>query len=101
MPSLTKTALATAVLVSAAQAGSIKDIDHVVLFMQENRAFNHYFGTMAGIRGFADPNVQVNDGTPVFYQNTGNLSTKTTDLLPWYLNYLGGTWDEATQCMEA
>lgn len=33
--------LATA---SAAAAGSIKDVEHVVLFMQENRAFDHYFG---------------------------------------------------------
>lgn len=38
-------------------ADSLKDIEHVVLFMQVNRAFDHYFGTMAGVRGFADPNV--------------------------------------------
>ena len=35
----------------------LKNIQHVVLFMQENRAFDHYFGTMAGVRGFQDPNV--------------------------------------------
>lgn len=30
---------------------------------------NQYFGTMAGIRGFNDPNVQVNpDGLPVWFQ---------------------------------
>ena len=34
---------------------SFKDIKHVVLLMQENRSFDHYFGTMAGIRGFGDP----------------------------------------------
>ncbi len=34
-------AVATATL---AVAGSIKDVEHIVLFMQENRAFNHYFG---------------------------------------------------------
>lgn len=32
--------LATA---SVAAAGSIKDVEHIVLFMQENRAFDHYF----------------------------------------------------------
>lgn len=101
MPSLTKTALAVGAIASAVHAGSIKDIEHVVLFMQENRAFDHYFGSMAGVRGFKDPNVQVNDGKPVWYQGTGNLSTKATDLLPWYLNYLGGDWKESTQCMEA
>ncbi|KAL1988863.1 hypothetical protein VTN96DRAFT_6852 [Rasamsonia emersonii] len=56
-------------LATAASAGSLKDIKHVVLFMQENRAFDHYFGTMAGVRGFADPNVQVNpDGHSTFQQ---------------------------------
>jgi phospholipase C len=35
--------------------GSIRDIKHVVVFMQENRSFDHYFGTLAGVRGFADP----------------------------------------------
>ena len=35
--------------------GSLKDIQHVVLLMQENRSFDHYFGTLAGVRGFDDP----------------------------------------------
>ena len=34
--------------VAAVSAGSLTDIKHVVLFMQENRAFDHYFGTMPG-----------------------------------------------------
>ncbi|MFF7245612.1 phosphocholine-specific phospholipase C [Embleya sp. NPDC008237] len=34
--------------------GSIKDVRHVVILMQENRSFDHYFGTLAGVRGFAD-----------------------------------------------
>lgn len=29
------------------------------------------------------------------------LSNETDYLLPWYLNYLGGNWSEATQCMVA
>lgn len=83
--------------------GSLKDINHVVLFMQENRAFDHYFGTMAGIRGFSDPNVQVNpNGRSVWYQDVDSSLSNTTDyLLPWYLNYLGGNWTEATQCLVA
>lgn len=35
-------------------AGTIADVAHVVIFMQENRGFDHYFGAMAGVRGFAD-----------------------------------------------
>ena len=39
-----------------ASAISLRDIKHVVVLMQENRSFDHYFGTMAGVRGFDDPN---------------------------------------------
>jgi len=35
----------------------ISEIQHVVVLMQENRSFDHYFGTMPGVRGFADPSV--------------------------------------------
>ncbi|GAB7351733.1 hypothetical protein MBLNU459_g2318t1 [Dothideomycetes sp. NU459] len=58
---------------------------------------------MAGVRGFKDPNVQVNAGNrSVFYQNVNSTMSNTTDyLLPWYLNYLGGNWSEATQCLVA
>ncbi|TVY24206.1 Non-hemolytic phospholipase C [Lachnellula hyalina] len=89
-------------LAGAAIAGSIADIEHVVLFMQENRAFDHYFGTMAGVRGFSDPNVQVNSGKAVWQQDVNsNLTTSASYLLPWYLNYQGGDFLEATQCMVA
>ncbi|WP_374574262.1 phosphocholine-specific phospholipase C [Phenylobacterium sp.] len=36
------------------RAGTIKDVEHVVIFMQENRSFDHYFGSMNGVRGFGD-----------------------------------------------
>ncbi len=34
--------------------GTIMDVEHVVILMQENRSFDHYFGTLAGVRGFGD-----------------------------------------------
>lgn len=34
--------------------GTIQDVQHVVILMQENRSFDHYFGTMNGVRGFGD-----------------------------------------------
>ena len=34
--------------------GTINDVEHVVILMQENRSFDHYFGTLAGVRGFGD-----------------------------------------------
>jgi phospholipase C len=39
---------------AAVRTGTIKDVGHVVIFMQENRGFDHYFGAMNGVRGFAD-----------------------------------------------
>ncbi len=38
-------------------SASLSDIQHVVILMQENRAFDHYFGTLSGVRGFSDPHV--------------------------------------------
>jgi phospholipase C len=38
-----------------AAGSSLNDIEHVVILMQENRSFDHYFGTMSGVRGFSDP----------------------------------------------
>ncbi|MDZ5645725.1 phosphocholine-specific phospholipase C [Nitrospirillum sp. BR 11828] len=37
-----------------AGSGSLADIRHVVILMQENRSFDHYFGTLRGVRGFHD-----------------------------------------------
>ena len=37
--------------------------------MQENRSFDHYFGTMAGVRGFDDAAaLRLSDGRSVFHQ---------------------------------
>jgi phospholipase C len=48
-------ALAKAAAIDAdVRTGTIKDVEHVVILMQENRSFDHYFGTMAGVRGFGD-----------------------------------------------
>ena len=37
------------------RTGTIQDVEHIVILMQENRSFDHYFGTLNGVRGFADP----------------------------------------------
>eukprot|EP01035_Chromulina_nebulosa_P046953 gene46953-63615_t len=36
------------------KTGTIMDVEHVVILMQENRSFDHYFGTLMGVRGFGD-----------------------------------------------
>lgn len=64
---------------------SLTDIKHVVLLMQENRSFDHYFGTMAGVRGFEDPAAMtLSTGKSVFYQpDPQNLNGY---LLPFHLD---------------
>ncbi|MGI5238245.1 phosphocholine-specific phospholipase C [Dactylosporangium sp. CA-139066] len=52
--------------------GSIEDVEHVIFLMQENRSFDHYFGTMRGVRGYADPHpVRLPSGKSVFHQPGG------------------------------
>jgi phospholipase C len=41
-------------LAAPRRPGRLTDIEHVVFVMQENRSFDHYFGTYPGVRGFAD-----------------------------------------------
>ncbi len=36
------------------RTGTLRDVEHVVILMQENRSFDHYFGTLPGVRGFSD-----------------------------------------------
>ena len=38
----------------ASRTGSLQDVEHIVILMQENRSFDHYYGTMRGVRGFGD-----------------------------------------------
>ncbi|KAF1004459.1 MAG: Non-hemolytic phospholipase C [Luteibacter sp.] len=40
---------------AARRTGTLADIEHVVILMQENRSFDHYFGSLRGVRGFGDP----------------------------------------------
>lgn len=66
-------ALARAVAAPARhRSGTIADVEHVVILMQENRSFDHYFGTLNGVRGFADPRaLMLPDGEPVWSQPDG------------------------------
>ncbi|HWD27272.1 MAG TPA: phospholipase C, phosphocholine-specific [Rhizomicrobium sp.] len=51
------------------RTGTIEDVEHVVIFMQENRSFDHYFGSLRGVRGFDDPRaIALPGGKPVWQQ---------------------------------
>jgi phospholipase C len=74
---------------AAVDSGTIRDVKHVVILMQENRSFDHYFGTLRGVRGFGDRHpIPLASGKPVWYQSDGekeippfHLNTKTTSAL--------------------
>ena len=59
----------------------LTDIEHVVILIQENRSFDHYFGSYRGVRGFSDQ-------SPAFQQrypaNTTNPPAGV--LLPFHLD---------------
>ena len=53
--------------------GTIADVKHVVVFMKENRSFDHYFGTLHGVHGFNDRNIMMmSNGNSVLYQPSGS-----------------------------
>ncbi len=37
------------------RTGTLEDVEHIVFLMKENRSFDHYFGSLRGVRGFGDP----------------------------------------------
>ncbi|MFE5188965.1 phosphocholine-specific phospholipase C [Streptomyces sp. NPDC056628] len=62
------------------RTGSLEDVEHIVVLMQENRSFDHYFGTLRGVRGFGDPRpVRRDDGKPIWHQSDG-----VKDVLPFH-----------------
>ena len=51
------------------KTGTINDVEHIVILMQENNSFDEVFGTLRGVRGFSDPRaVKQKNGNPVFLQ---------------------------------
>jgi phospholipase C len=66
-------------------SGTIADVKHVVILMQENRSFDHYFGTLSGVRGFGDKQaLAYQNGTSVFRQ-PDPARTDLGHLLPYNL----------------
>ncbi|MEV6289703.1 phosphocholine-specific phospholipase C [Streptomyces sp. NPDC051896] len=61
------------------RTGTVQDVEHIVVLMQENRSFDHYFGTLRGVRGFGDPRSVTQNGRSVWKQSDG-----TKDILPFH-----------------
>src|SRR5215475_16121904 len=78
---------------------SINDVEHIVILMQENRPFDHHFGTLRGVRGFADPravkiNFPLQSGeivkASVFLQPAGAANIAAGFSVPANFGTLGG-----------
>jgi phospholipase C len=83
---------------STTGTGTITDVRHVVILMQENRSFDHYFGMLQGVRGFADrAGVTLAGGYSVFDQPNG-----ASRQYPWAFNttssMFGQSSEVVTQC---
>src|SRR5258708_7227465 len=51
--------------------GDLRDIKHIVVLMQENRSFDHYYGSMSGVIGFGDRStIQLPGGYSVWQHPT-------------------------------
>lgn len=94
LPTAIQKALAIA---PSRRTGTILDVEHVVILMQENRSFDHYFGTMRGVRGFNDPRpANLPDGRSVWHQPPASVKTAhfhdrglmpdAPYVLPFYIN---------------
>src|ERR1700694_6331606 len=58
-----------AMAINPAPGSTYMDAEHIVILMQENRSFDHCFGTLKGVRGFNDPRaITLPDKNPVWLQ---------------------------------
>jgi len=65
-----------ALAIDPADGSTYLDAEHIVLLMQENRSFDHSFGTLRGVRGFNDPRaLRLKNGNPVWLQAYRNGDT--------------------------
>ncbi|MHA3775060.1 phosphocholine-specific phospholipase C [Verrucomicrobiota bacterium sgz303538] len=82
------------------EAGSTYlDAEHIVILMQENRSFDHCYGTLRGVRGFNDPRaIALPNGNPVWFQSNAAGETyapfrlNIKDTKATWMGYLPHTW---------
>lgn len=65
-----------ALAIDPAAGSTYLDAEHIVILMQENRSFDHCFGTLRGVRGHNDPRaVILPDKKPVWLQTNEHGDT--------------------------
>ncbi|GAA0877240.1 phospholipase C, phosphocholine-specific [Algoriphagus jejuensis] len=88
-------AIQRAMAIAADPGTTFYDAEHVVFLMQENRSFDHCFGTMKGVRGYNDPRaISLPDKNPVWLQadKSGNrFAPFRFDIKDTNATWMGGT----------
>lgn len=76
------------------------DAEHIVILMQENRSFDHCYGTLQGVRGYSDPRaIQLPNQKPVWLQTNADGDTYAPFRLHMYdtkatwMQSLPHSWD--------
>ena len=91
------------VTAAATSNASLSDVEHIVILMQENRSFDHYFGSLRGVRGFGDPHpVAQPSGQPVWNQSgvlpfRPALPAGSSDLGLVFIEDLAHGWQDTHQ----
>lgn len=95
MPSSVQRALA----INPDPGSTFYDAEHVVLLMQENRSFDHLFGSLQGVRGFNDPRaINLPNKNLVWLQSNAKGETylpfhlDIKDTKATWMSYLPHTW---------
>ena len=90
-------AAALFMVIATASPRPLDQVEHIVIFMQENRAFDHYFGMLQGIRGFNDRTATpTRFGKDTFTQPIWPHND-TAYMLPFHVQ----TMTSAAMCMDA
>jgi len=80
-----------ALAIDAQEGSTYLDAEHIVFLMQENRSFDHCFGSLKGVRGFNDPRaLQLSNGLPIWVQT----NKKGQHFAPFHLDIVRSksTW---------
>jgi len=80
-----------ALAINPAEGSTYLDAEHVVLLMQENRSFDHTYGTLCGVRGYNDPRaIDLPNKNKVWLQSNDKGETYA----PFHLDIKGtkATW---------
>jgi phospholipase C len=84
-----------AAAIDPAPDSTYEDAEYVVILMQENRSFDHCFGTLKGVRGFNDPRaIRLPNGNPVWLQSNAAGETYAPfrfDIRGTSITWLGST----------